>query len=514
MAIEQTKISLPLTRFVHTEKRQLLCEGTALLPDARFVGAKILHADAIIRMGSAQITADQLSVEGAVLFNVLYTGGDEPVGSAQAQYAFTHVFEVPDAAPDMRAFAGARVDSVAATLTGARVGLKAVVTLWAEGEAAEQIEAVQSLSDGQAQTLEQTAALCTARTHGLRRMLLEGDDELPLPTTGQVLYFTHRLRVLETQMQDGYARVAGELLLDAYHSGEKPLIKTSHAFPFDLDVPLEHAAADFTVAVQAKVQELAVTVTPADDPQGLGVLHVEGTLVCQAQAEQIQSADLLADAYAVGAQELTLEKKDLPLYAGTTRAQANSTAHLSLDTPQDAPAISAVLAAFASPVHMEAVDEHGAVAGILRAAVLYAAQDETLHAINAELPFEAHFDTDTPPDAALFLTCGDVTASGSGDRAELRAQLLLETRQIHTQNLPVVVDAQTAARQQTDPVHIAVRFARPGDTLWSVAKAHRVDLNTLRKLNPGVSVLAPGDKLILLCGSDSEPANAIQSPPA
>ncbi len=318
MAIEQTKISLPLTRFVHTEKRQLLCEGTALLPDARFVGAKILHADAIIRMGSAQITADQLSVEGAVLFNVLYTGGDEPVGSAQAQYAFTHVFEVPAAAPDMRAFAGARVDSVAATLTGARVGLKAVVTLWAEGEAAEQIEAVQSLSDGQAQTLEQTAALCTARTHGLRRMLLEGDDELPLPTTGQVLYFTHRLRVLETQMQDGYARVAGELLLDAYHSGEKPLIKTSHAFPFDLDVPLEHAAADFAVAVQAKVQELAVTVTPADDPQGLGVLHVEGTLVCQAQAEQIQSADLLADAYAGGAQELTLEKKDLPLYAGTT----------------------------------------------------------------------------------------------------------------------------------------------------------------------------------------------------
>lgn len=497
MAMTQTKISLPLIRFVQTDKTQLLCEGTALLPDARYVGAKILHADASVRMGEAELAGDRLSVSGVVLFDVLYTGGDAPVGHTQTQYAFTHTFSVPDAAPGMQAEAFGRVDSVSAVLTGARVSFNAVVSLWAQGEGLQTLHALADLSGDDAQTRTCETPLCTARVQGMRRMLLEGDDELPVPTDGKVLYFTHRIQIRDQQLCDGYVRVQGDLILDALSSGAAPLIKTTHAFPFDLDVPLEGVCDNFSVSVQAQAQELAVTVTPADEPDGLGVMHVEGTLLCRAAAEQTRPTLLLSDAYSTGDAQIDLETDAPQFYIGTQRAGAGASAHLTLSPDPDLPPMLTARTAFVSPVYAQAADEHGTLCGVLRVRLIYSAADESLCAVQEELPFEAHFDLDTPPDCELTLTCGETTISHTSDRAELRVQLLLETARMQFQTVPVVLDAHETPCEVPQRAQLIVHFAGAGDTLWSIAKAHRVSPESIRRLNPAAETLSPGDRLIL-----------------
>lgn len=471
-------------------RSQAAVEGEVTLPGGLREETRVLSADAMAVVESAESMQDRVSMAGRVVFHCLYTQGDpEKINCIEAAADFRHLCDLPGAKPRDTVLALAQVEHVEATVLNGRLKLRAVVHLQGKSVAVCAVEALTDVACSvsvQRQTKQSTLRRTVAM--GSTDVLLREEFDLPQDAdVRDTLYGTASVQTGEVTGGLGRIGVNGQVLLEVIHAtGDpaRPLVTTRHSIPLEQTVELSGESGEL---LDARVTVKDVAVASQDMGDGTRTLRAEVLLGVQGWADREETITTLSDAYTVSGDDLRLRYTAVRCRTGSRRQQCAESGKTMLLLPESAAPVRRVLAAFATPV-MTAREQLGGrltVEGMLETTLLYLTDDSAVPvAVFRAEPFRTTFAAQAGEDDLLTIAVTEADAAAiTSDRVELRYILRLGIEGTQSEEIRFVTDAQPVASAEPED-GIVLYFTQPGESLWEIARRYRVPAEEIRTLNP------------------------------
>ncbi|MDD6052148.1 MAG: DUF3794 domain-containing protein [Clostridiales bacterium] len=473
-------------------RNQIQVEGDVTLPGSLRETTCVLHASAMAVVETAEAMQDRVTIGGRVVFCVLYAQGDaHRVDSIEATADFTHLCDMPGAAPRAEVFAHAQAEHVDATVQNGRMTMRATVRLCARATRCDQVEVLSGIELPSAQV--RTAQMSMQRTvgRGSGEALLREEFDLPADLAiHDTLGAWATVGPVDTAGGQGRVGMSGEITLTALHASDlpgKPLVMTRHTVPVSQSVELGGEGGEL---LDGRMVVKDVAVASQDMGDGERTLRAEVLLGLSAWAEKQEEATLLTDAYTTSGDDLRLNRTPMTIRTGTHRMHAAESGKAALLLPEGAAPVRTMLAAFATPVLTNFTQQGNRLLaeGTLDVTLLYMTPgSDAPVSVHMEAPLRAAFAGSASPEDMVFLTAADVEAVPiTSDRVEMRYVLHAQVEGMASAQVMVVTDA---APIPADPGtrDIVLYFTQPGDTTWDIARRYRIPEDALRRLNPDLS---------------------------
>lgn len=466
-------------------------EGDVTLPGSLRETTNVLHAGAMAVVETTEALQDRISIAGRVIFRVLYVKGDAgKVDSIEAAANFSHICDLPGAQPGAEVIAFAQAEHVQSSVQGGRVTLRTQVKLEARAIGCEPLEIITSVEVPGAEQRKEQIKLRRTVSKGSTEVLLREEFSLPGDLSIQDTLGATAVAVFQDSAGgQGRIGIAGEVTIEAVHASAipgKPLVITRHTVPVSQSVEISGELGDL---LDGRIIVKDVAVASQDMGDGERALRAEVLLGLTAWADKEEDVTVLTDAYTTTGEDIRLNQESLRVRSGSNRTHAAESAKASLLLPDGAPPLRTMLAAFATPVLTNHVQQGNRLIaeGVLETTLIYmSAEEETPVSVRVDAPFRAAFAANAALDDIVTLTAANVEALPiTSDRAELRyiLQLDVDGQQVH--EVSVVTDA-TAIPAGATTGDIVLYFTQPGETLWDIARHYRVSERELRSLNPDI----------------------------
>lgn len=471
---------------------QITVEGDVTLPGSLRETTNVLHAGAMAVVESAEAMQDRVSVAGRVIFRVIYTQGESNhIDSIEASADFTHMCELTGAIPRAEVFATAQVEHVEAGVQGGRMNLRAIVRLHARAMACEPVEIVTGVDVSGAQQRSAQAKLRRTVAKGSADTLLREEFDLPADLAIQdTLGAWATASFFDAGGGQGRIGLSGEVTIEAVHASAvpgKPLVITRHSVPVSQSVEIAGEGGEL---LDGRITVKDVAVASQDMGDGERTLRAEVLLGLTAWADQEENVDVLTDAYTTAGEDLRLSRTPMTIRTGDHRMHAAESGKAALLLPDGAKPLRTVLAAFATPVMTNYLQQGSRLIaeGVLETTLLYmTGEDDTPVSTRVEAPFRAAFAATASPEDIVTLAASNVEAVPvTSDRVELRYVLHLDVEGVQAEAVSVVTDA-TAVPADAPTQDIVLYFTQPGEKAWDIARRYRIPESELRSLNPDLS---------------------------
>lgn len=494
---------LPLQRFIGSGLSQAVVEGEVALPGGLREETVVLSAEAMAVLDRSLVENSRVTADGRVTFHVLYTQGDPTkVSALEASAEFTHPTEIAGALPGMTAPVSLMVEHVDAQAQGGRLHLMAIIRVHSRVFSDEPVSVVTGIRgmDGLMLRTENLKALRIA-SQGTQDKLIREECELaaPLQIT-DTLYATAIATVHDVMGGEGRAAISGQVDLEVTHTSlmpNRPVVITRHSIPFEETVALSGETGD-TLSVSAAVRDVAVLSQESMD--GERTLRAEVLLGFTAQSTREKEICLLLDAYTTEGDQLALSTQQMQRAAGYRQIRTAESGKLTLILDGQPP-VRTPLRAVLTPVITDLTPQGGRLLaeGMMDVTLLYMTDDDPApQTYRTEEPFRMVFACDPSIPEALTLTPGSVDVSGvTSDRVEVKYILHLDASDVQLTPEILVTQAVTQPGGEI-PGGVIVCFARPGETLWDIAKKYRVSCESLKRMNPDLT--DHPDKILLYQG--------------
>ena len=487
---EVLREELPLQRFVGESLSQAVVEGEVALPGGLREETTVLSAEAMAVLERSLAQADRVTVDGKVVFHVLYTQGDPThISALEASAEFTHPVELPGAQEGMTAPVSLMVEHVEAAAQGGRLHLMAILRVQARVFSDEPMEVVTGVRGMEGLMLRtETLGGCQAVARGEQDVLVR--DECDLGAVLQItdtLYATAIATVQDVMGGEERATLSGNILLEVVHRSampSRPLVVTRHTIPFEETLPLTGEEGD-TLCAGAVVKDVAV-LSQEGQEEGSRTLRAEVLLGLNAQAARQRDLCLLLDAYTTQGDCLALEKQEVRRALAHKQVHTAESGKLTLLLDGQTP-VRTPLRASLRPVVTELSRAGGKlnVEGMMEVTLLYMTDEtEAPQTYQTEEPFRMCFACDLSLPESLVLTAGNIDLNGiTSDRVEVKYILYLDCHdvQLGSESLVTKVDSQPAGETEKG---ILMYFSQPGESLWDIAKRYRVSCDSLKRMNP------------------------------
>ena len=494
-------------QIISAKPTQAVVETEITMPGGLREEAKVFFADASAVISGGEISGSRVTAEGRVTFHVLYAQGDlSQVNVLETTADFTQSMPLQEemgGLPSLRAQPRVQMQQVSARAMNGRLLLRAVLNLTAKAALCRTVSMIRDAADGEAlERSMQTISVQRTVGEGEARSLLREEFELSDVLNIKNTLFASAQAQVEDILggADGKATVTGTISIDAYHTSDlpgRPLVYTRHAMPFEQQVNLSGSSGDFLTA-RSDVRDVAVLSQANED--GGRILRAEVQLSTVMTAMEARKLTMLEDAYTLTGEALETQTQTVSCRSDTIHETASESGKTVLTLAEGSPRVKTALLGFVRPVLVSAQRQKDklAVDGVVDAAVLYLTDDSSEPvAARQEEPFHCVFTTSAAPEDDLTLTALQVEPSVvTGDRVELKDILRLQAEGVRQAEARVITDIQAVEAPEKEQ-GIVLSFLQPGETLWDLAKRHRIPLAELNRLNPQLTDQpAPGTAVV------------------
>lgn len=505
MEMKVMREEIALEKRLAAGEGQAMVEGSVPLPGGLRQETKVLYAGATATVERAEAMQDKVSCGGRAMFHVLYTQGDPgQIRALEATADFSSLLDAPGAQARGACQAEAEVEQVTSAVSSGQLSLRAQVRLRFAVTAREKVNAVTGLQDVEGlETQTQTLTVLQLSGGGAAEPLLREEFELPASmAVTETLFATADARVEEVSGGAGRAAVSGQVALTVYHAAalpETPLTVTRHTIPFAQTVELTGSCGD---ALVADVTVRDVAVASQDAGEDGRVLRAEVQLSVRVRAQSEDHLTVLQDAYTTSGDTLALKREQVAYIAGATSLEAAESGKTTLLLPEDAPPLKRVLCVFARPVAatFQPSGSRLTVEGRLSVTLLGVSREDDLPvSVQTEQPFRQAFAVQFGEGDGATISVEEAEGTAiTSDRIEVRYVMRVKAQGETVNTAEIVTDVTQTPTEETADGAIVLYFAQPGDTLWTIARTHRVPESDVRRLNPEVEGdPQPGQGLVL-----------------
>lgn len=464
-------------------------ELEVVIPDYYPEVMKIVRTEAIPMVRQNRISAGKLSVEGNLLFVLLYQSGDgKGLCSYTCQTDFTHIFELPsELQGNVRSHA--KTEYVSCKLLSSRKGiLKAVLGVYTSITAERQISL--PAAEGE-DILLLTKPVRASEIVGFGEKFFKiaetGELDAGQGMVGAPLRTDAFAMFREQKIINNKVIAKGELnVRTLYVTDDDRIDSAAFVFPFSQIVDVDGVDDGCDCSVKFGLCDMNVNLTESVDGSR-SVFEYDFTLSANAVAMRTAETELICDAFNTG-YEMTTELKTATFeqYSGTVRGTATIKQRVAIS--EGITDVCDVTGA----VRIDTSETVGAVvklSGGIDLKILCLDGEAEIISVDKSVSFDAEFPVTAganmryEPEA----TIQSVTAEPVGENElELKIQLYAEigvymsSREEYLSDMHI--DESRAKTTSGLPV-VSVYFATAGEPVWDIAKRYNVSPARIRELN-------------------------------
>lgn len=506
MALELKRQTVETETVVTSQKAQLNIQAEAMVSGAGRDAVDILMEDASVKIGGAEVQSGRLAVDGMVVCQAAYRQGDaDVIRAVETRAPLQYSFENDDIGTGMHAGVDAAVTHVETGYLNGRILFRVTVELCgvvSRIAATEVITDIGGVDGVESDMVGVESVRCGAEA--VAQATVSETLALPQELGTQTTLMDFATVTVEKAERDlGGVMVSGRVNAEVMIAGSiagKPVAMVKYPMAFRQLVEMPEWLTE-NVQVSAAVDTIRSTLTDTGTAAAPGemALRLDAKVTLRVRAIQTQQADCVANAYAVGDNDLAVEQQNLAYLSQINAESCEENFRGTLLVPESMPQVGSVLASHAriAVTGTDSEKGHGVVEGVLEVATMYMpGGGEKPVTVRDELPFRIQCARAIDPEAIVTAQVVSCEASAlMSDRMEIRCSLRFGMLTRKAEQAAVA-----ATVQQIDPQPrrggIVMYWPGKADTLWSVGRRYHVPVADVRRENGG-DALTPGKALIL-----------------
>ena len=498
MSLKLQKEHIRLTEVLCSGYCHTTVEGDVIVPDIKPDILKILQADGCVAINKADVQNDKVLIMGKVKLTILYLPDlKDPkcVKSIVTEYDFAHTIDVLGAKPGMDICAEARCEDIEYTLLNSRkLNIKTRLGICARLSAGCDISLPTGAADEEAVEIKtrrikvQNPIVTTTRDIILRERMEIPDGK---PAAAEILKLSVGARVGEAVLMTDKAQLKGEAKINTLYLSEADEMEImEYSIPFCEILEVGGISEQMNGEMEITAKDFSYEISQDSDGDNR-IIRCEIKLCVAVKAWEMQECNLIEDAFGTNTPvEIKWGSRKIEQFTDSKTEKLPIKELVAI--PDYLPGIVKMCEVNANAV-VEGVstDERTvSVNGLLSCSFLYLSKDETtpISGFSHILPFVRQFEIEGMKENSVCEAKADVESISctiSGDKElEIRALIEVSIRVTSTSEIKFVEEIVCTAEENPQKLpSAAIYFVQKEDTLWSVAKRHRISVDALASIN-------------------------------
>ena len=487
-------------------------DGDLIVPDIKPDILKILQVDGRVILTDEDISDGRLSVEGKVLFKVLYIPDreNEKINCLEKSIDFSCNIDRPEITSQMIYGLCADIDRIDFHAVNSRkLRIKASVSIGYDIKLPKEFAIPVEIEDApQMQLQKKSVSLYHISENSKRDFMLKESMEIPSGQTSieNLLRTDVAIKDKEQKIISGRIVTKGICNLCVLYTDPAGEIKFTEAdIPFTEIFECDDIEENARCEIDYTVGEVHTGIS-ADSDGDMRIIDLEISVQAAITASELLETEMICDCYMPGCETLlSVEEPELDNVCAfgsgqlTLRDQASPS--------KNGPAMKGIYSVVTKTNvrSTNVMRDKTAVEGSVTCYILYLSEsdDSPVYSCAKEIPFSHTIETPgSMPDMACEIkaeaTHTGYSLNSAGD-AEIRCILSLGVRVLKKEQLRLIEAVDTTPCDPSRRKGIIIYFVQPGEGLWDIAKHFRVNADTVLSLNdlegseikPGVRLIGP-----------------------
>ena len=477
---------------------QAYCETDIIVPDVNPDIAKILQVSTNAGIVNKNCSSDRITVDGRADIVVLYLGEDGNIYSIPSSQQFSHVIDAQGATDFMYTEAEINVDNIDYTILNTRkLNVKVLMGIDANAVCdAEKSICTNLTTDEPFEVLNKTLMPYRTASRATEQLCIRERLEVPAgkPSIEKILRMDTHIRDKSFSLTTNKMMVQGTLCVSTvYLSDVDGKIHTAeHEIPFAEVIAL--ADADETMRPCLKMCVNKMFYKPEADMDGdYRFIMMEVIITANAKACYTYNLNVVQDAYCVK-HPVKINRETAVVTKLVTENKSQISAKDVVIIPDDMPELMQIFNITSPPFLGTAKIEgkKAVIEGVIESDIMYISPEESCPITTYRHQQNFSHTVDLPQggdnmvcDVQIDILHSSYTIS-MGREIDLRFVMEISLNVIANEQVEYITDIQCDGEGSYEPSKsycIKIYFVKKGDSLWSIAKKHRIKKDALMEIN-------------------------------
>ena len=447
-------------------------EGGIPLPPEAMDIAGVINITGTVEVTDVSIADEKATVRGTAYFTIVYAQKNGDLDSFDAECAFEHTADIPQAEVGMDIMAQAYVSMTQWRMDGNLINLSAVIAIDFYACCPKEYAILRS-DDNADIEYELGEAVCEQSSLHTAKAYLNEKIRVPqnMPQISKILSVSGYPTLYSIRKEPGRIVAEGDLRLFVnYVSADKnaPLQSFSETIPFSELIADDNCAEDSLVFLSSSLEKISAELTEEDILSLSAVISIASC--CTNQTAQ----PYVKDMYSLS-RETFSARRHIPICSYRLVDPAKKVIRINTTIPDSMPEAARVLFTTIVPEITSAVcdGEHLGIDGILHITLCYTTQESGIKSVTIKEPFDSELIlrcTCSAPEVRAFAEYA--TATGSGREIEIKTCL---------EFIIVIPECNdiaplTSVEFSDDPIEqktgITICYADGKQTLWDICRKY------------------------------------------
>lgn len=477
---------------------QLYCEADVIVPDVYPDISKVIHVSSTAGITDKKCSSDRISVDGRTEIIILYLGDDGSVYSISSGQSFSHLIDAKGCRDEMYAEAEVNVDNIDYTVLNSRK-LNVKVLMGIDANAIEEISAeicTSMSTDEPYEILNSTVSPYRTVSRTCEQLCIREKLELPggKPSIEKILRTDVCIRNKEYFLSTNKMMIKGILLVSTVYCSDVDgkIHCVEHEVPFAEMIAMPDATEDMDAKLKLFVNKIFYK--PEADADGdCRNIAVECIITANAKACTQFDINIVKDAYCTK-YPVSIERGTSSITSlvaeNSSQVSVKDVVTLDDDTDEIAQIFNISPKAYLS--NTETDGNKVTVEGIIETDIMYVSDlsENPINTYRHTQKFSHSFEIPKKDSGLICDVHIDIVHSSytisMGKEIDLRFVLQVDTDVLSNHNTEYIKSLQGDEDQCYTPKKsycIKIYFAKPKDSLWSIAKQHHITQKSLMEIN-------------------------------
>ncbi|MDE5549698.1 MAG: DUF3794 domain-containing protein, partial [Clostridia bacterium] len=258
---------------------------------------------------------------------------------------------------------------------------------------------------------------------------------------------------------------------------------------------------DLQACIFASVKESKLVI---EGLEGDNTFKVTVTVALQGFVMQSQSINAIVDLYSTANElDLGVEKISFDQQNGVMRFEERISGSVGVEYSDET--IKSILSCIVTQntlSNLVALDGAVLAEGVLNTSVIYETEDSMTKCMQVELPYSLQFDAESVNEQTIL--CGNAVATDCSykvkrDReVEINSNIVISICAMMNVENTIIKSVEEGEEIATNNNAISIYIPDKGESIWQVAKALGMSIESIKEQNPDLDALMSGDERIVI----------------
>ncbi len=517
MSLEFVREMIKVSQVIGEDSSQTVVENDIIVPDVKPDIAQILLLDGDVYANRTEAMHDKIMVTGTILFKILYIPDDsnDNIKSINTSVPFSYGMDMTGSRQGMNCKVNCDIEHIDyEILNGRKINIKTILRIGARAyQTAEQeiIEGLRGIDD--IQVLKENVRVNSFIGSNKSQYTVREALEIPSgkPSIREILRNDVKITGKDFRVTDNKVVAKGDINVSTLYIGDdddSSLQIVENEIPFTHFIDLEGVDEESSCEVDFDVVNAQFEAVENNDGE-IRAIECDVVLNIDTEGYAKKNIEKISDAYC-SRSSISFDREDFTTEEVVVQTRSQVILKDTLTIKEDSPEIGEVFNVLSKPVLSECsiTEDKITIEGLTNNNVLYLSNDseKPICCHNEEVPFRHTIDvkganSEMPCEISMEVEHCNYSMVSSTE-VEVRVVINLNIKVINQVTLPLIVKVNESPiedRKLINQPSITIYFAKPGDTLWEVAKRYLTSVSDIQSIN-GLSeddVLTAGQQIII-----------------